>query len=486
MEKNTTRTVGEQTRIAITEGDIGVVRDRGEKCLVGRVWTDKIINKEAFRKVISRFWRTTKEISFKEIQDNLWIFEFSNEEEKKRVMEGRPWAYERQIMILNELEGQVPPSQMEFIHTPVWIQIHDMPLHCMSRAVGTKIGETLGVLEEVDAAADGVGWGRFLRIRVRIDITKPLERGRELIIGGKAVWVSFKYENLPLFCFHCGCIVHGVKGCPVKKSRRLYDEEGVGEWGLWLRADEPCRKLEGRFNKAGGEGRFSSWQRGQSPDGEKQRTRSPELESSASEGNPSNPRYPEKASKNFVFNSQARNVENFSPREKESNLSIKSHGIMETSVTKKIYPTNLGEIFEVNTEARGSNGSPSKSALKKPKLVHHGPKVSNSPTSLRKMKNIARKGGGPISVTHGANSGMGPEGLKDDLPSKGQGNKKGGEYGFKRKRESGPSMAQTWAKKEIGVALGIEGSKTDQGEQAPFNTVVNDSAEVAMQPRRQT
>ncbi|XP_059432440.1 uncharacterized protein LOC132165775 [Corylus avellana] len=149
-------------------------------------------------------------------------------------MEGRPWAYEKQIMVLNELEGHTPPSKLDFNHTPVWIQIHDMPLHCMSKTVGAKIGATLGDLEEVDAAADGIGWGRFLRIRVRIDITKPLEQGRELHIGGKSVWVKFKYENLPLFCFHCGCIVHGEMGCPVKKTRRLHSEEGVGDWGVCL------------------------------------------------------------------------------------------------------------------------------------------------------------------------------------------------------------------------------------------------------------
>jgi hypothetical protein len=79
-----------------------------------------------------------------------------------------------------------------------------MPLLCMSRAMGTKIGRTLGDLEDVDVAGDGASWGKSLRLRVAIDLTQPLERGRELILGGKSVWVSFKYEQLPLFCFNCG------------------------------------------------------------------------------------------------------------------------------------------------------------------------------------------------------------------------------------------------------------------------------------------
>ena len=86
-----------------------MVCEKGVKCLIGRVWTDKTINKEAFRTALSRLWRITRKISFKEIQDNRWIFEFSDNKEKKRVMEGHLWAFERHIIVLNELEGNVPP-----------------------------------------------------------------------------------------------------------------------------------------------------------------------------------------------------------------------------------------------------------------------------------------------------------------------------------------------------------------------------------------
>jgi hypothetical protein len=96
----------------------------------------------------------------------------------------------------------------------------------MAKMVGTKIRETLGVLEEVDVVGDGTGWGRFLRLGVRIGIRKPLKRGRALLIGGKSVWVSFKYENLPLFCIHCGCIMHGSKGCTVKLTYKCTMSKG--------------------------------------------------------------------------------------------------------------------------------------------------------------------------------------------------------------------------------------------------------------------
>jgi hypothetical protein len=119
--------------------------------------TDKKVNKEAFKTVLSRIWRADGCVVFKEIQDNLWIIEFLNEEVKQRVMAGHPWSFDHQIMVLKDFDGCVPSARMDFMHSLFWIQVHDMPLLCMSKAMGKKIGESLGQFEEVDVDGDGVG-----------------------------------------------------------------------------------------------------------------------------------------------------------------------------------------------------------------------------------------------------------------------------------------------------------------------------------------
>jgi hypothetical protein len=47
-----------------------------------------------------------------------------------------------------------------------------------------QFGGTLGVVEEVAVAADDVGWGRYLRITVAIDLYNPLDRGHALLLTG--------------------------------------------------------------------------------------------------------------------------------------------------------------------------------------------------------------------------------------------------------------------------------------------------------------
>jgi hypothetical protein len=160
---------------------------------------------------------------------------------------GRPWAFERQILVIDDFDGKTPPSQMIFTSTPIWVQVHDLPLLCMSKAVGAKIGESLGRLEDIDLAGDGVGWGRCLRLRVHIDLSKPLERGRALHLGGQSYWVMFKYEKLPMFCFLCGRVVHGRLGCPVRRDSNSHAAEEKKDWGTWLRVEvrRPYYEYEG-------------------------------------------------------------------------------------------------------------------------------------------------------------------------------------------------------------------------------------------------
>lgn len=231
-------TEGERQGITISVEEVEEIRQKSSNCLVGKYWMEKRYNKEAFKSVLSKLWRSEGGVNFKELQDNLWLFEFAEEEDKRRVLDGRPWSFDRQLVVIQEFDGLTPPSQMQLNQSVFWIQIHDMPLLCMTKSVGTKIGESLGKLEGIDVAKDGAGWGKCLRIRVRIDVTKPLERGRELLVGGRSIWVFFKYEKLSQFYYNCGRIVHGPKGCSSKQGLKLTAEEDEKAWGPWLRTDD--------------------------------------------------------------------------------------------------------------------------------------------------------------------------------------------------------------------------------------------------------
>jgi hypothetical protein len=62
-------------------------------------------------------------VAFKEIHDNLWLIEFSNESDKNIVKDGRPWLFDRSVLVLKEVEESIPPTQMDFTKSLFWVQV---------------------------------------------------------------------------------------------------------------------------------------------------------------------------------------------------------------------------------------------------------------------------------------------------------------------------------------------------------------------------
>ena len=106
---------------------------------------------------------------------------------------------------------------------------------CRTKEIGWAIGSTLGKVLEVEVFDSGVQWARCLRVRVRIDVTKRLVRGKKINIeGGEGRWVQFKYERLPNFCYRCGLLSHALKDCPEAEVCNMLGEKEELQYGVWL------------------------------------------------------------------------------------------------------------------------------------------------------------------------------------------------------------------------------------------------------------
>lgn len=79
-------------------------------------------------------------VVFKELHDNMWLIEFATESDKRRVLEGKPSLFDRSILVLKEVDDNVPPLHMVFTHEVLWVQVLDMPLSCMNNEVGLRLG----------------------------------------------------------------------------------------------------------------------------------------------------------------------------------------------------------------------------------------------------------------------------------------------------------------------------------------------------------
>jgi hypothetical protein len=117
----------------------------------------RMINKETIKIVLMRLWRIKQPFTFKVLVENLFLIEFEVVNDKIRVLGGRPWVFEGNLFLVEDFDGRTSPSEFTFDKALFWVQMMNLPLACMSREVGFKLGASVGKVEKVDTEKDGIG-----------------------------------------------------------------------------------------------------------------------------------------------------------------------------------------------------------------------------------------------------------------------------------------------------------------------------------------
>lgn len=68
-------------------------------------------------------------------------------------------------------------EEYEFKLIPMWIRVFGLPLGYMNRTTGEWIAADFHELVDADVGRDGKAVGKFLRVKVELDIKEPLMRG---------------------------------------------------------------------------------------------------------------------------------------------------------------------------------------------------------------------------------------------------------------------------------------------------------------------
>ena len=110
---------------------------------------------------------------------------------------------------------------LNFDRVSFWIQVHDLPLGSLNMRTTSDIMLLAGTVISGSGDVGEFEGGNYMRVRVSIDITKPLSRGRKVEFDNREEsYVSFKYECLPNLCYWCGCLTHQDRDYSLWQNRK--------------------------------------------------------------------------------------------------------------------------------------------------------------------------------------------------------------------------------------------------------------------------
>ena len=232
----------------------GFGKEAVEPKVLVKVLSERLASVEGLKQSLGPIWCPIRGIKCSRRGENIFLITLLQQSGKKKALDCGPWMFNNDLVVVEEYDPDKSVEEYLFNSVPIWIRVLKLPLGKMNKATGEMIGEKVGVWLEADVGEDDLASGEFLRIKVRIDINKPLMRGLMVQVGeeGRNKWCPFEYEFLPEFCYNCGIIGHEENCCPVPGRK------GEGkQFGSWLRAYIPKKQNSAerqRWSSGGGSG----------------------------------------------------------------------------------------------------------------------------------------------------------------------------------------------------------------------------------------
>ncbi|KAL2250082.1 UNVERIFIED_CONTAM: hypothetical protein Sindi_2481900, partial [Sesamum indicum] len=169
-------------------------------------------------------WPDLKEVT--STNNGFFFFQFKSVVATEDVIEGGPWLYQGQPIILQKWKPGMELRKLQHTEVPAWIKIRHLPVELWTEEGLSTVASGVGKPLYPDAITRTCTRLDFACVCVMLDVTSNLPK--HIIImtpdeeGGESPCkVDVEYEWIPPKCKSCMTLVHSAKECVLNKPKQV-------------------------------------------------------------------------------------------------------------------------------------------------------------------------------------------------------------------------------------------------------------------------
>lgn len=151
-----------------------------------------------------------------DLDHGYYCVRFTQTRDYEFVFNGGTWLIADHYLPIRRWTPYFRSHEATIDKVTAWIRFPSMPIEFYDREILRTMAEKIGRFVNVDKTTTDVSRGKFARLSVEIDLSKPLVP--YIYIGNR--WQRVEYEGLRMMCFECGRFGHDAENCKEKEQEK--------------------------------------------------------------------------------------------------------------------------------------------------------------------------------------------------------------------------------------------------------------------------
>ncbi|KAI8031372.1 Uncharacterized protein LOK49_LG01G03785 [Camellia lanceoleosa] len=198
-------------RIKLHPRLVKLIRKPWKDCLIVRL-LGKTVGFKFLVNKLKKIWGLQGDFEATNLGLGFFLVKFEMLVDCNRVYTEGPWIIMDHYLTVHRWEYDFKPSEAKEVATTLWVRFPQLPIEYYNEKVLYHIAKVIGKPLKVDLNTAMSTRGRYARVCVEVDLTKPLVSRFAI---GKYLYI-IEYEHLHYFCFACGKIGHRKEYCSLK------------------------------------------------------------------------------------------------------------------------------------------------------------------------------------------------------------------------------------------------------------------------------